>query len=133
MRLLTVFTAVAITLCSCKTKLQDVEPPEGILDKEEMVAVLVDIHLAESYGYMLRLNEDQKIDFERDEYAKVFKLHHLTLEHFEKSYQWYIDHPVVFDLMYDKVIEGINLQEQYAPQYIIEGDSAKKETTVEPQ
>lgn len=118
MRSKTIIIVVFWLVTSCKTKLQDQNPPIDVLDKEAMINLLVDIHLAESYGYMLRLENEEKIHLEQEEYSKVLKMHNVSLVNFEHSYDWYISHPVVFDLVYDEIIERINMQEQYVPEYL---------------
>ncbi len=118
------FTLIALlSLSACKTKTGSTKPPKDVLDNEQMIAVLVDIHLAESYGYMERITHIEKTALLTREYGKVLKTHNLSLEKLQKSYDWYMNHPVIFDEMYDKVIEQIKIQEQFAQ----DEDSDKEE------
>lgn len=131
MRILAIVMCSALLLVGCKTKPEEVEVPDHILDKEKMVAVMADIHLAESYGYMLRVKENVRTTLAEREYAKVLKTHNITMDEFKKSYDWYMEHPSIFDLMYDDVITLIKESEQYAKENI-QKDEPEKPDSITP-
>ncbi|MFY0672187.1 MAG: DUF4296 domain-containing protein [Bacteroidia bacterium] len=90
------------------------KPPKDVLGKQEMIALLVDIHLAEALGYMERINNLEKQELLSSEYAVVLNKHSVSKELLEKSYNWYLENPLVFENMYDEIIEQIKAQEQFA-------------------
>jgi hypothetical protein len=104
----------SVLLSACKTKLENVKPPKDVLGKQEMIALLVDIHLAEALGYMERINNLEKQELLSAEYGVVLKKHGVSKDLLEKSYDWYLENPSVFEVMYDEVIEQIKIQEQFA-------------------
>lgn len=105
-----------VFVAACKTKPDEIKPPKTILNQEQMIAVLVDIHLAESYGYMERVTHIEKTELLNKEYAIILKTHNIKLEQLTQSYDWYINHPTILEVMYDSIIEQIKLQEQFAPE-----------------
>lgn len=130
MRFLSIVLCTALLAVGCKSKPEEEEVPSHILSKEQMIAVMADIHLAESYGYMLRVEADVRSKVAGEEYAKVLKTHGLDMPTFLESYEWYMSHPAVFDLMYDEVITLVKEAEQYAPEHLnkekVELDSITK-------
>lgn len=106
-----------MVVLGCKTKPEDVMPPAHVLGKEQMIELMVDVHLAQAMGFMLRIEEVDKEELVKQEYTKVLKVHNITLEKLLESHKWYIEHPVVFDLMYDEIIERIKMEEQFANEH----------------
>jgi len=123
MRLATFVLLAVVFLSACKSKPEDEQPPVNILDKEKMIAVLVDIHLAESYGYMLRVDGHERTTITKAEYAKIMNTHGVEYPKFRESYDWYMNHPVVYDLMYEEVINLIKEEEQFAKEHIITNET----------
>lgn len=119
MRCSVIFLFSALLLLNaCKTKPEDVSVPEDIIAEEQMIALMADMHIAEAYGYMLRLETEEKEEMQRREYSKIFALHGVDYGKFQVSYQWYMDHPVIFNRLYDDVIERVKTQERYAPEHL---------------
>lgn len=123
----------SVLLSACKTKLENVKPPKDVLGKQEMIALLVDIHLAEALGYMERINNLEKQELLSAEYGVVLKKHGVSKTLLEKSYDWYLENPSVFEVMYDEVIEQIKIQEQFAndPSEIKEEEDSLENKTEE--
>ena len=119
--------SVLLVLNGCKTKPEDVSVPENILSEDEMTAILADMHTAEAFGYMLRIEGDEKEKMQRDEYSKIFAIHEVSLAQFEESYQWYLDHPLIFNNLYDEVIEHVKTSERFAPEHLKKEEEKKEE------
>jgi hypothetical protein len=91
---------------SCTTSSQKV--PRSILKSEKMVAVLIDIHLADAavnlsnYGQSNLPNEKEKL------YAEIYKKHNLDRKTFEESFTYYADRPMEFAKIFDEVIIGLS-------------------------
>jgi hypothetical protein len=77
--------------------------PREILSKDSMAAVLLDMNLAEAYGRNMMNTATNRPDTGRVAdslreirvktlYAQVLQLHHLSVEEFMKSYQFYESH-----------------------------------------
>lgn len=85
--------------------------PWGVLSQDEMVAVLLDVHIAEA---AMKVVDGSAKRVEKQEYYNVvFEKHHTTKEQFEKSLDWYAHHPKLLVVVYDEVKkEAEHLQER---------------------
>lgn len=96
---------------SCKKK---ETIPEGILGKEKMVDMLIDIHLAEAvYSKRYQLDLSGK-NFSEDLYFSLCKKNGVDPEIFEKSIFYYGKHPVQYEAIYDQVLNKLNEMEDMA-------------------
>ena len=102
---------IILTVVSCK---REEKIPEGIMSQEQMVSVLIDIHIAQSAIQNLRLGTDSAAYL-----FKVFERQSLS-EHgtkdtaFYKSYSWYLDNPEKMFEIYAAVVDTLSLRESLA-------------------
>lgn len=114
-RIFFVFSAVLFMFCtsSCvhtvekKSKI----PPKKLLSKEEMVNLLVDLHLAEAqagfYG-----NRGVKLDSLAIEiHAYVFEKYGINKENIDSNISFYGDSPQELYQMYELALEGLSRQQ----------------------
>jgi hypothetical protein len=94
-----------VLLHACKS---NEPPPEGILSEDQMVEVLVDIHLAEGIKQTGETTTDRTLLQISDMYQAVFEHHGITEESFRESFDWYSRRELIFDRVYEKVIERLN-------------------------
>jgi len=102
------FFLLLTILFSCQKE----KRPEGIMSREEMAAVMVDIYLAEA-----RLNGSLMV---RDSARRVFRPFEDKLltqkgvndSILKKSYMYYLDHSSELEKIYDSVIDTLSLREQ---------------------
>lgn len=85
--------------------------PDSVLAFDSMVAVTLDIHLAEAL-----VNESGPDSLSKDErlkiyYAQIFSIHHISSERYKRSYDYFVAHPVLMQEMYTRVTEKLNLME----------------------
>jgi hypothetical protein len=86
--------------CSDKNKL-----PAGILPPEKMQTVLTDILIVDGLNNE-RITRDTalKLPVENAAYfLKVFQLHHITRNEFNRSYNYYLKRPDLFKVISDSV------------------------------
>lgn len=85
--------------------------PWGILSHDEMVNVLLDVHIAEA---SMKILDSRAKRIEKQEYYNmVFEKHNTTKEQFDKSLDWYSRHPKNLIAIYDDVKkEAATLQER---------------------
>jgi hypothetical protein len=84
--------------------------PSNLLNKAQMISLLVDIHLTEA---SLKLNQTgtppKDINlYYSSTYTPVFKKHKTTPEQFEQSLQWYSRHIDQLDEIYTEVITRLS-------------------------
>jgi len=96
---------IILLFFSCTTK--DKELPEGILTKEEMIPVLIDIQIAEANINIKKLKEDSIYQYAADYYDYIFEIHHISKEEFQKSYDYYLAHMNLMDEMYESVLNEL--------------------------
>jgi len=103
---------VLVTVCmSCSDEEGAQRMPDGILTKQEMVELLVDIQLIEG-GIIIRKLDEKKFGEEINAYyQKAFKKHGLTKETFEYNMRYYTDNPEILDAVYEEVINEISRQQ----------------------
>ncbi len=111
---LAVFCMIAVG-CSDKKSV-----PSGILPREKMEIVLWDMIQADQYAAVLAKDSTVHIADLKTErlrlYDQVFRLHDVSREKFQKSYQYYTDHPELSQELFDSVLVRGNRQrsEEYA-------------------
>ena len=89
------------------------EKPEHLIKENQMINMMVDIHLAQS-TYSNRHNQDSllKNTTATDFYYSVLNKYNVADSSFEKSYVYYASSPKKFEKMYRKVINKLNEMEQ---------------------
>lgn len=100
------FTVVVLFMvCSCNKK--TVKIPEGILTKQELIPVLVDIHLAQAVVGINQFSDTARYNV--NEYAlAVFKMHHITKAKYDSSLSFYATYPDLLDEIYQEVINELS-------------------------
>ena len=108
-RLMSITLLFSVTmLVGCKKD----ERPEGVLTKDQLSSIMMEMYLAES-----RLNG---LSIPKDSAAKLFVPFEDSLlmragvpdSVMRKTYQYYFDHPDELDKVYDIMIDSLNLREQ---------------------
>ena len=94
------------------------------LNKDKMVEVLMDVHLAEaSFTVVDRNKKDAQSEME-NEYALIFKKHEVKAEDFFSTFNYYIAHPALLDSVYGELVSRITtLQGQMLKQPQINNSS----------
>lgn len=104
--LATILLAV-ILFTSCSSKKAEI--PEGIIPKEKMIAIMIDVQEAES---KIQANDLSKNDSTRaiayGYYNFIFKKHQTNSSAFKNSINYYVSHLDLFNKMYDEVITGLS-------------------------
>lgn len=98
-----------IMFMACTDRVEPrMEEPDGLINRDSMVAILVDLHLTEaalfdkqSAGYN---TEVLKYDY----YRAVLDKHGISREQFESSYRYYQDDLESFDKLYMDVVNALS-------------------------
>lgn len=104
-RIVFVFFLLVLMACGQAGKV-----PEGVLPKEEMRDVLLDMTMADAFSTN---NEDPRTPMPDSVrryrvklyYKQILDLHHLTQAQFKKSYDWYEGRPDRLKEVYDMMME----------------------------
>lgn len=102
-----IFTSgLIILIVSCGSNRMKV--PENIVQKEDLVPLLVDVHLADAL-----LNKEKKPHAEKYEealelYPAVLLKHNIDRAVFDSTIKFYVKYPKEFAEIYDDVIEELS-------------------------
>ncbi len=113
-----VFSLVLILMLACSNKKR---LPEGILAQPQMREVMWDMMRVSEFlnGYVLfRDSNVNHAAVSEKWYDKVFEIHHITREQFNRSYAYYREHPPIMRELLDSlskkpVLPAINSSSNY--------------------
>lgn len=105
---------ICLVMLACLVCCGKKEPPPGVLSRADMAAVMTEIYLTEA-----RLGSTL---FPRDSLALIFKAREsaildsagISQDALKLSYEYYLQHPDEFELVYETVVDSLNLREQRA-------------------
>ena len=103
MKKLSALFCVFIFLISCK---QD-ETPIGIIEKDKMTGILVDMHISDSYLNQIS-NADTMQMQAKSRYNYIFKKHNIDSLKFSKSLNYYSLKANELDAIYKNVIDSLD-------------------------
>ena len=98
-------SGILIFFSGCSKKSADI--PKNILTKEELVPVLVDIHLAQAYTGMNQLTDSSRVTM-YDYAAYIFNAHHITKQKYDSAMAFYTFHPDLLNEIYQDVINELS-------------------------
>jgi hypothetical protein len=83
----------------------EVQTPETVLTPEQMMPIMVDIHVIEgARNGSIMLGDTNGIE---DYYAKIYEKHGITEDQFKSSFAFYSDNPTVFIPIYEEVLDSL--------------------------
>lgn len=96
-----------LLMVSCSSKKDEIPP--GILPREKMISILIDMQQAEAkiQTYNLQANDSTR-NIEYGYYSNIFKKHHIKSSDFESSFKYYSKNLELLNKMYDEVITGLS-------------------------
>jgi hypothetical protein len=102
-------TSLAFFSCSKPT----IEKPEILVHEDQMIDMLVDIHLAEA-TFNTRRHRDSLVmkSSSADFYYSILKKHQVADSVFEQSFVFYASQPRKFEKMYRQAMNKLNEMEQ---------------------
>jgi hypothetical protein len=97
---------LAVSSCSDKNKV-----PAGVLPHEKMEAVMWDVIQSEQYSANYLAKDSAHINLKLENlrlYDEVFRLHHVSREEFQKSYQYYMGRADLAQVLFDSLLSKGN-------------------------
>jgi myosin heavy subunit len=85
--------------------------PDGVLERDRMIEVLIDLHLAEAAITNQALFGEEALQRASDYYDMIYKKHGITKEEFKASFEYYSRHPQLYKEMYDQLIAEMTRRE----------------------
>ncbi len=86
--------------------------PEEFLQPDEMVDLLVDIHLVDGTLYRAPLIREEKEDSAFNQYAAILSKYKLTRTHFDSTIHFYTQYPDDFAKIYSEVLKKLSVMEE---------------------
>jgi hypothetical protein len=87
----------------------EVEPPEHLVSKEEMIIFLIDLHLAEAKINTLAVPHDSAKLLYKHYERYLFEKHGLEDSAYYKSFQYYLHNLQTMDEIYGAVVDSLNV------------------------
>src|SRR5688572_21089022 len=117
---------ICVSIFSCKESI-----PSDVIKQKKMQEVLWDVIKAEALAQQLVKADSSKVQSveSRKLISRVFSIHNITKEQFEKSYDYYIDHPDIMRGLFDSLSTQktqINILERRLPKPSITDSINKK-------
>ena len=110
-RYILILVSVVFILSGCRSKTDRLKPPKTVYKAEEMVDILVDIHLSEGvYKSRYKLKLKKKQDPE-EYYRWVLQKHGIENDKLEESLIFYGRYPEHYREIYEKVLNRLNEME----------------------
>jgi len=108
---------LAVSSCSDKNSV-----PAGVLPHEKMEAVMWDVIQSEQYSASYLAKDSAHINLKQENlklYDEVFRLHQVSREEFQKSYQYYMGRADLAQILFDSLLaKGNRLRtESYSRSY----------------
>jgi len=109
-RLQILLLLLLITIVSCEDEI--VQKPENLIKEDQMIDMLVDIHLGQAtynhFRYDSIMLNNSSVNF----YYSVLEKYQVPDTVFEQSFVYYSGKPKNFEKMYRKVMNNLSLMEQ---------------------
>jgi hypothetical protein len=96
------FLLLGVVGCADKNRV-----PSGILSREKMEDVMWDMVQADQYAALYLARDSTRISTKTETlrlYEQIFRLHEVSREEFRKSYQYYLDHPTLNQVLFDSLV-----------------------------
>jgi hypothetical protein len=104
------FLTVLVIVSACAIN-NDV--PEDLIPQEQMIPLLIEIHLLESKIRNLSIRPKDSAKVVYDHYEKLlFADFNITSDQYERSYNYYIDHLDEFKEVYTSVVDTLMQREK---------------------
>ncbi len=92
--------------CSCSEK----KLPEGVLDKDKMTEVLMEIHILEAKIQKLYLPLDSGMVVFKHYETKLLEDLGISQETYDQSLIYYVDHSEELGTIYDQIVDSLMLK-----------------------
>ena len=106
-----VLALLMLFLTGCR---KEVTIPEHLLGKDEMINVLLDLHIAEAEIVSLRVKRDSSEIYFREAEKVIFEKFGIPDSIFKESYEFYLENPEFLEEVYSAVVDSLSLKEKLA-------------------
>lgn len=102
---------ILLTIPNCKEK--GYPKPKHLISEKKMVNILYDLHLSQALLDRFRYNDPDSLKLNvNDLYRSVLDKYHIEDSVLTKSILYYSSYPKIYESIYAKVIERMNLEQE---------------------
>lgn len=105
-------TTLLLTQCD---RPDDPAPPAKLLPRDEMVRLLIDLHLTEARVEAARMQPDSARVLFRQQAKDLYQRHHTDETTFEESMRYYAIHGKDLEEIYGTVVDSISMRQAQLP------------------
>jgi hypothetical protein len=98
-------------LSACNNEPSTSNNKTNVIDKDTMIQIFADMHLADAAVQGLKINSDSSKHLYQLYYSQIFNRYKINNAQFKNSVQYYTQHPDEMDAMYIKVIEELGAKQ----------------------
>ncbi len=109
MRNLFLATLLLSLLYSCENN-NELQIPNDILSKNKIVAILIDMHIADATLISFQLDKKETKYRGENYYEMVLNKHNVSRKQFDKAIIFYARYPDYYEKIYDDVLAELNLR-----------------------
>lgn len=106
--LLAIFAVMAV---SCAKQRQEVAP----LTRDQMVSIMMDVYISEAKASYLPLTRDSAYRLFAAHQDSLMHRHRVADSTLRKAYSYYLNHPEELEMIYEAIIDSLNLRQQLLP------------------
>ena len=96
------------------TSCEKEERPADLLPQDQLTKIMIDFYLGEARLVNAAIPRDSAIKLLVPFKESVFKKYGVPDSSFHRTYQYYYDHPVELEKIYEAVIDSLSLRERKA-------------------
>lgn len=97
MKKLVIYTLMFFTFLACN---KEMEKPEDLIPRETMVSILKDVYV---FKQVKNYRVSKDLPAEEEANIEVLRKHDVSLDQFQRSYQYYIIDNAAYDVLLDEV------------------------------
>lgn len=109
-----ILVMVVAMLASCWQENPQGTKPDGLVPKQELMDLMVDLYLAESANNMRMLEKDTTLPKYAEFFKAVLEKHNVTAQDYENSLKYYAENPDEINAIYDEVLQRLTKMESEA-------------------
>ena len=103
------FLTVLIILAACTSS----DRPEDLIEREQMAKIIMKIHILEAKINHTPIDPYDSIQSVYNHFEKLlFQDFNITQEQYERSFNYYVDHPTEFEKIYVAVVDSLMQREK---------------------
>lgn len=106
-----ILSSLLLFLTACWQESPQGEKPPGLIEKENLKLLMIDLYIAESANNMRLLEKDTALPKYPELYQEILDKHNVTPKDYENSLKYYSEKPEEINAIYDDVLERITKKE----------------------